>query len=89
LIGAQAAQRPVGAFELLGVGAALAGDQRLLSRPRTGLAQRNAVLPGAIRQSAMSNLRASATIIVFLVRPRLSAVIWSGPLGADGGGLNN
>jgi hypothetical protein len=42
-IGAQAAQRPVGALELLGVGIALIGHQRPLAHPRVGLAQGHAV----------------------------------------------
>ena len=38
-IGADRPQRPVGALELLGVGVALVGDQRMLADPRIGLAQ--------------------------------------------------
>ena len=38
-IGSHAAQRPVGALELLGVGVALMGDQRVFADARVGLAQ--------------------------------------------------
>ena len=37
-IGADRPQRPVGALELLGVGIALVGDQRVLADPLVGLA---------------------------------------------------
>ena len=37
-IGADRLQRPVGAVELLGVGVALMGDQRVFAHPRVGLA---------------------------------------------------
>jgi len=37
-IGADRLQRPVGALELLGVGVALMGDQRMFADPRVGLA---------------------------------------------------
>ena len=37
-IGADRLQRPVGAVELLGVGVALMGDQRMFADPRVGLA---------------------------------------------------
>ena len=42
-IGADRLQRPVGALELLGVGVALMGDQRVFADPRIGLAQVDAV----------------------------------------------
>ena len=38
-IGSDRLQRPVGAPELLGVGVALMGDQRMFAHPRVGLAQ--------------------------------------------------
>ena len=38
-IGADRPQRPVGALELLGVGVALMGDQRVFADPLVGLAQ--------------------------------------------------
>jgi hypothetical protein len=37
-IGSDRLQRPVGALELLGVGVALMGDQRMFAHPRVGLA---------------------------------------------------
>jgi hypothetical protein len=51
-IGPHAAQRPVGAVELLGVGVALVGHQRPLAHARMGLTQRNAVLLGEPHQAA-------------------------------------
>ena len=38
-IGSDRLQRPVGALELLGVGVALMGDQRMFADPRVGLAK--------------------------------------------------
>ena len=49
-IGSHAAQRPVGALELLGVGVALVGDQRVLADPLIGLAQPHAVPLGQPHQ---------------------------------------
>ena len=49
-IGADRPQRPVGALELLGVGIALVGDQRVLADPLIGLAQAHAGLPGELHQ---------------------------------------
>jgi len=49
-IGPHAAQRPVGALELLGVGVALVGHQRPLAHARIGLAQAHPVLLGEPHQ---------------------------------------
>ena len=43
-------QRPVGALELLGVGVALMGDQRMFADPLVGLAQLDASFPGQLHQ---------------------------------------
>ncbi len=50
-IGAQRPQRPVRPLELLGVGVALMGDQRVFADPFVGLAQDDAVLLGQPNQS--------------------------------------
>ena len=49
-IGSDRLQRPIGALELLGVGVALMGDQRMFPHPRVGLAQVDAGLPGQLDQ---------------------------------------
>ena len=51
-IGADRPQRPVGALELLGVGVALMGDQRMFADPLVGLAQLDARLPGPASPAA-------------------------------------
>jgi hypothetical protein len=49
-IGADRPERPVGALELLGVGIALMGDQRMFAHPRVGLAKLDAGLSGQLHQ---------------------------------------
>ena len=49
-ISADRPRRPVGALELLGVGVALMGDQRVFADPLVGLAKLDARLPGQPRQ---------------------------------------
>jgi hypothetical protein len=49
-IGADRPQRPVGALELLGVGVALMGDQRVFADPLIGLAQAHASFLRQLRQ---------------------------------------
>ena len=55
-IGADRPERPVGALELLGVGIALMGDQRMFAHPRVGLAKLDAGPPGQLRQTLAGSM---------------------------------
>ena len=55
-IGADRPERPVGALELLGVGIALMGDQRMFADPLVGLAQPDAGLSGQLHQALAGSM---------------------------------
>jgi hypothetical protein len=58
-IGADRPERPLGTLELLGVGIALMGDQRMFADPRVGLAKLNAGLPVQLHQPLADSSRAT------------------------------